>query len=122
MRYLAPIAIVSWALASAHGTAAEPCQAPQRIAVIPFTPDEASRPFLPVTLEGRATQLSLSTSLPFSALRKDVVRQFNIRTVRGNSVARASEFKLGDIPFGNTVDFMIDERERRPSQSRKTEV
>jgi hypothetical protein len=111
MRYLAAIAIVSWAFASALGTAAEPCQAPQRIVVIPFTSDEASRPFLPVTLEGRATQLSLSTSLPFSALRKEVVRQFNIRTVRGNSVARVSEFKLGDIPFGSTVDFMIDERE-----------
>lgn len=110
MRKFALIVVAMFGVAGKDLFAAEPCPPLRRIAVIPFEPDDAARPYLPVSLDGHATRLSLSTSWPMSSLRQDVIQKFGIRTVRGNSVARVSEFKLGGIPFGSEVDFMVDKR------------
>jgi hypothetical protein len=90
--------------------AAEPCTPPQRIATIPFDPNESSTPHVPVSLEGRQTQLLLSTSAYWSGLRRDLVREFGIRTVSDYNAARVSDFKLGSVPYAGSVDFVVDKR------------
>lgn len=110
MRSLILVAAAAIAFGGQNLNAAEQCAPLQRIVTIPFETDDAARPHLPVSLDGRATKLMLGTSAYWSALRRDLVHQFGIRTVLGNLSARVSNFKLGSVTFGNSVDFVIDKR------------